>query len=139
MKVSCTKLKNVPIDNSKLLNFNLYTNNAQTYSWIRFGIVLLNIVLGTILSKLCSGRVKFLTNDIEDFLLLMISGEKESMMQSKTSLGISDDDTVLEWTSLRPHLWVPESTTPPSAVCTVPNFDTAQKKKKYHTHRRELF
>ena len=42
--------------------------------------------------------------------------------------------TILEWTSLRPHLWLPESTTPPSAVCTVPKFDTAREEKNYHTH-----
>ena len=42
-------------------------------------------------------------------------------------------------TSLRPHLWVPESTTPPSAVCTVPNFDTARKKKIPHPPQGIIF
>ena len=35
--------------------------------------------------------------------------------------------------SPRCHLWSPESTTPPLAVCTVPKFDTARKEKNYHT------
>ena len=119
--MSCTKLKNVPIYNSKLLNFycvsirtifsrgwSILKSSFYTRKTLRaiFGYdlrALLNILLETILSKLSNGRVKFLTNDTEDFLLLMISGEKTLWRISKQNLDILGENSRQFFFSLRFH------------------------------------
>ena len=111
----------MPIYNSKLLNFycvSIWTILSRGWSILKSSFytritlrplvgydlrVLLNIVLETISSKLCSGRVKFLTYDIEYFLLLIISGEK-NLWRNHKILDILEENSTLEFFNFK-ILW----------------------------------
>ena len=81
--------------------FILYTDIAQTNSWIRFESFAEYCAWNN--SKLCSGRVKLLTNDIEDFLLLIISGEK-NLWRNHKILDILGENSTLEFFNFK-ILW----------------------------------